>query len=303
MAIAMRKRLTPMNWFVILTLIAIALALGLPPDPHAVQHLHTTAATYRIAIAVILVPYVLIWYASFYAFAKLQEYSRPLKKAKDGAAFHKITLGMGVLAFTLIVPTIISLILNSIAAHNPSFKAASVIIENYLSLFPALLAFLLLYNGARMLFRTTRGETDKLDLRRHAPWFFLLCIVFSHLAIENYYRGNPYHLSLWLLVATFIVPYLYTWMLGLLSAHELHWYTKTVKGIVYRQAVKQFANGIAIVILGSIAIQFVSVTLAQRFKDSLGSVLLIDYGLLIIIAAGLVLMALGTKKLKRIEES
>jgi hypothetical protein len=92
-------------------------------------------------------------------------------------------------------------------------------------------------------------------------------------------------------------------MLGLLSAHELHWYTKTVKGIVYRQAVKQFANGIAVVIFGSIAIQFVNVTLTQRFKDSLGSILLIDYGLLIIIAAGLVLMALGTKRLKRIEES
>jgi hypothetical protein len=298
----MRTRLTPMTWFVILSLIAIGLALGLPPDPHAVRELHTSVTAYRLALAAILIPYVIIWYTSFYAFAKLREYSRPIKGTKDGAAFHRITIGMGTLAFSLVVPTIISLILSSVAAHNPQFKPAATIIQNYLGLFPALLAFLLLYNGAHALILTTPKGMRKLDLRWSAPWFLLLCVVFSHLVIENYYRGNPYHLSLWLLVVTFIVPFLYAWMAGLLSAYELHWYAKTVKGSLYRQAVMQFANGIAIVILGSIAVQFVSITLAQRTNNTLGSVLLIDYGLLIIVAAGLILMALGTKKLKKIEE-
>lgn len=298
----MHIRLTPITWFILLTVIAIGLALGLPPDPHAVHQLHTSAAAYRLAIAALLIPYILIWFASFYAFAKLQEYSRPLKGTKDGAAFHKITIGMGAVAFSLVVPTIISLILNNIAVHQPSFKVASIIINNYLGLYPGLLAFLLLFNGTRLLLRTVRGSTQRLDLRWHAPWFFLLCVVFSHLAIENQYRSHPYHLSLWLLIVTFIVPYLYGWMVGLLSAYELRWYAKTVKGLLYRQAVKQIAHGIAIVIFGSIAIQFVNITLAQRLDNSLGSVLLVDYGLLVIVAVGLILMALGTKKLKLIEE-
>src|SRR5690242_19548072 len=102
----MRVRITPITWFVILSLIAIGLALGLPPDPHTVKQLHTTATTYHLAVAVLLIPYVIIWYASFYAFAKLQEYSRPLKKSRDGSAFHTITLGMGTLAISLVVPTI-----------------------------------------------------------------------------------------------------------------------------------------------------------------------------------------------------
>lgn len=296
-------KLTPITCFIILAIIAIGLALGLPPDPHAVRQLHTSAASYRLAIAVLLIPYVLIWYASFYTFGKLQDYSEPLKGTKDGAAFRKITVGMGVLAFSLVIPTIISLILNNIAAHHEAFKAASVIINNYLGLFPGLLAFLLLYNGTRMLRRTaTRGRAQKLDLRWHAPWFLLLSVLFSHLTIDNYYRSHPYHLALWLLIVTFIVPYLYGWVVGLLSAYDLWLYAKAVPGLLYQRAIKLFAGGITVVIVGSIAIQFVSITITQRLSDSLGSVLLIDYGLLIIVTIGLFLMALGTKKLIKIEE-
>lgn len=290
-----------MTWFIVLTLVAVGLALGLPPDPHALHQLHTSDLTYRLAILLLLIPYAVIWYLSFYAFAKLSEYSRPLKGTKDGTAFQTITLGMGVLAFSLVVPAIISLVLNNIAVHAKSFESAAVIINNYISLFPGLVAFLLLYNGARLL-PGTGGRGRKLDLRWQAPWFLLLSVVFSHLTIENQYHWHPYHLAIWLLVVTFIVPYLYGWAVGLLSAYDLRLYAKTVKGLLYRQAIKQFASGITVALAGSIAIQFVNITLTQRVSHSLGSVLLIDYVLLIIIAVGLALMALGTKKLKLIEE-
>lgn len=293
---------TPMVWFVILTVITVGLALGLPPDPHAVQQLHTSSTAYRVALAVVLIPYIIIWYASFYAFAKLQEYSRPLKDTKDGAAFRRITWGMGLLAFSLVVPTTISLVLGDIAAHSHGFTAAATIIDNYLGLFPGMIAFLLFYNGARMLLRTTRGGTQKFDLRWNAPWFLLLSVIFVHLTVENHHHSNPYHLPLWLLMVTFITPYLYGWMVGLLSANDLRLYGETVRGTLYKQAIKRFAYGIGIAIIGSIAIQFVDISLAQRMSNSLGAVLLLDYGLLIIVAVGLILMALGTKRLKKIEE-
>jgi hypothetical protein len=298
----MRPKLTPMTWFVVLTLIAIGLALGLPVDPKAIEHMHTSSGAFRLAVAVLLIPYVLIWYAAFYAYAKLQEYSRLIKTTKDGAAFHKIAIGMGALAFALVVPTIISLILHSIAGQHPSFKAASVITVNYLTLFSALAAFLLLFNGARLLLRTVRNGILKLDIRKHAPWFLLLAITFSHLTIENYYQHNPYHVGKWVLITTFIVPYIYTWMVGLLCAYELYWYAKTVKGLLYRRAIKRFAQGLAVVVAGSIIIQFVNITILQRVNTSLTHVLLLDYVVLTIVIGGLFLMALGTKKLKKIEE-
>jgi hypothetical protein len=71
---------------------------------------------------------------------------------------------------------------------------------------------------------------------------------------------------------------------------------------LYKRAIRLFASGITVVILGSIAIQFVSITITQRLSDSLGAVLLIDYGLLIIVTIGLFLMAFGTKQLQKIEE-
>jgi len=295
-------KLSPMKWFVILSVIAIGLALGLSPNPQDVQQLHTTATAYRLAIAVLLIPYVLIWYAGFYAYAKLLEYSKPLKGTQDGDGFRLISLGMGILAFSLVVPIIISLILNNIAAHNHSFQAASTITDNYLELYPGLIGFLVILNGARLLLRTTKLGPALFDVRWNAPWFLLLSVVFSHLVIDNFYHSNPYHLTLWLLVVTFIVPFLYGWAVGLLGAYNLRLYAKVVKGALYRLAIRQFATGIAIAIIGSIAIQFVNITLAQRKNNSLLSVLLIDYGLLIIVAVGLVMMALSTKKLKKIEE-
>lgn len=300
--IKFKLHFTPTTWFVGLTILAVILAIGLPPDPATIRSLHTSEMAFRLAITLLLVPYILIWYCSFYAFAKLREYALPLRLTKDGAAFYKISVGMGAIAFSLIVPTIFSLIINSIAAHQPSFHTAATIINNYLGLYPGLVSFLLLYNGARQLVGTIRGKARQLDLRWFAPWFILLGVTFSRLTIQNQYQTDAYHMNIWLLMVTFIMPYIYGWMVGLLCAYELHIYASAVKGLLYRRGVQQIANGIAVTILGSIAVQFVNSALAQRLNRSLGEVLLMDYGLLIIIAGGLVLIALGAKKLRRIEE-
>jgi len=297
-----RLKLTPLRWLVILVPITVVLALVTPIDPHTVKHLHTSQTAYRAAVAVLLIPYITIWYLSFFTFAKLQEYSRPLRGTEDGTAFRKIATGIGALSFSLIIPTTISLALNSVAVNFPDFKPAAVIINNYLSIFPALISFLLIYSGTRALIRTAKHGVEKIDLRWHIPWFLLFSITFSHLVIENQYRWHPYHLPLWLLITTFIVPYLYIWTLGLLCVYDLNLYAKTVPGSLYRRGIKRFAQGISVVIVASISIQFLNNTLGQRIGESLGVLLLIDYALLIIVAVGLGLMAFGTKKLKRLEE-
>lgn len=295
----MPVKLTPMNWFVILLAIAVILALVLPPDPVAVRSLHTTAFAYRLAVATLLIPYAVIWYAAFYAFAKLQEYTRTLNGSKDGRAFRQITIGMGAIAFSLVVPTILSLVLNNMAAHNAGFRTAAHITEGYLDLYPGLIAFLLLKNGTRRLVRTTRGWGRGVDLRWHAPWFLLLGVVFTYIAVEH---RAAYHLGTMLLIVTIIVPYLYGWVLGLLAALDLKLYAEQVRGALYKRAVRWLSSGIAVTITGSIAIQFVNVTLMHSGKRTLGLVLLLDYMLLIIIVAGLGMIALGTKRLKRFEE-
>lgn len=296
------KKPTPMLWFAILFVVAAGLALGLPPDPHSLAQLHISSFTYRVAIFILLFPYALVWYVGFYAYAKLQEYLRTLRGSQEAYAFRKLTIGMGVLAFGLIVPTIISLILNNIAMHHPGFDA-TIVINEYIALLTPLLAFSWLNSGTHALVATTKIRPQLNSMRWFAAVFLLLSAVFTHLIVFDHNRHhNPYHLSLFWLILTFILPYLYAWFVGLVAAFELRLYARHVKGLLYKRALVQFSSGLTIAILGSIISQFVNSTSAARASTSLDFVLLLDYILVLIIAAGLLMIAFGIRKLKRIEE-
>jgi hypothetical protein len=293
-----------MVWFAILTVLTCALALGLTPDPHSVQQLHTTSTGYRLAVLVLLVPYIIIWYAAFYAFAKLKEYARATKGYADGDAFHKIMIGVGLLAFTLVIPTAIGLVLNNISQHHHGFTPASVIISNYVSILMGVVTFAYIGAGTRLLTSIDKKRPGLTGLRLFTLFFITLSVSFTYLVMQYDSRHhNIYHLNRPLLIFTFIIPYLFGWFMGLLSAYEFALYGKYAKGILYRRALRQLAQGVTITIVGSVAIQFLDNTvIAEEAGESLGSLLLLDFLLVFIVLVGLVLMALGTKKLKKIEE-
>ena len=293
-----------MVWFVILAMITAGLALGLPPDPQTLHQLHITNVMYRVAILMLLVPYGIIWYAAFYAFAKLKEYAQAIKGSKDGKAFHQVMIGMGVLAFGLIVPTAISLVMGAVVSHHHGFKPASVIINNYLGLLVAVVAFVYINNGSHLLTKLGKNRPGLTGLRLFALLFITLGAVFTSLVINYHVKhGQVYYLNTPLLIITFIIPTLFAWFVAILSAYEFGMYAKFVKGSLYRAALRQFSRGIIIVISGSVASEFVDNTFAAKVSNSLGSLLLAEYVLLAIIAVGLILMALGAKKLKKIEEA
>jgi len=296
------KKFTPTTWFVLLVIITCGLALGLPPDPHTLQQLHISSVAYRIAVLILLVPYGIIWYAAFYAFARLKEYAKVIHGFDDGTAFRNIMIGMGALAFGLIVPTTVSLVLENIASHQPGFKPASVIISNYLGLVVALVSFTYINNGTHLLTKLSKKQPSLKGIRLFALLFIVLSVVFTYLVMHYRVHHDVYHLNTPLLLITFVIPGLFAWFIALLSAYEFWLYAKFAKGLLYRQALRQFSYGIAATIAGSVASQFVSNTFAQKVNGSLGAVLLVEYLLLALYATGLILMALGTKKLKKIEE-
>ena len=296
----MKFKLTKTTWFVFLLVVTVGLALLLPPDPQALKQFHSSAAQYRLAIAVLLVPYIFIWYASYYAFAKLQEYTHSFK-GPERSGFKRIKAGMGVLAYGLIVGTAISLILNFIAVHHQGFKTPVLIINNYFNMLLPLVTFLLMGFGSRALLSSIKTRIKNYDLRIYGLGFVILSALFAYLAVTNQAAHNAYHMNVYVLIITLIAPYMYVWLLGMLSSYELLLYAKYVKGVLYQQAVRRFAQGIAVVIIADVAIQFVTTTLIPRYENSLGAILLIDYILLFVLIAGLVLMARGTKQLNKIE--
>jgi hypothetical protein len=91
--------------------------------------------------------------------------------------------------------------------------------------------------------------------------------------------------------------------MALLSAFEFRLYATNANGLLYRRALRRLAYGVLITIAGFVAIGFVDNTfLVSKVSSSLGSLILLEYALLAIIAIGLIFMAYGTKQLKRIEE-
>jgi hypothetical protein len=291
-----------MTWFVILAVIICGLALILPPDPHTLRQLHISSVGYRVAVLVLLVPYGIIWYAAFYTFAKLREYAQTIRGSQDGKAFRNIMIGMGVLAFGLVVPTAISLIMQSIGARHQGFKPATVIVQNYLGLLTALFSFAYINNGTHVLTKLGKKRPSLAGIRIFTLFFIALSVVFTYLVMNYHTKHNVYHLDTPLLIATFVIPGLFAWFLALLSAYEFRLYAKFAKGLLYRQALRQFSYGIVLVIASSVANQFISNTFAEKITHSVGSLLLVDYALLALMAVGLIMMALGTKKLKKIEE-
>ncbi len=105
-----------------------------------------------------------------------------------------------------------------------------------------------------------------------------------------------------LIILTLAIPYLYYWYRGLVATYNLYHYQKHVKGQVYKGSLSLVAYGIATIIATSILIRLL-VTISARITTlSLTPLLLIIYGFLVIAALGYVLIALGAKRLRRIEE-
>lgn len=211
-------------------------------------------------------------------------------------------IGMGVLAFGLVLPTTISLVLQNITMHHQDLKSAFIIFDNYFGLLFALITFIFIGNGTHALVRLGKGRPGLTGARVFALLFIILAVLFTYVVVHYNMRHNLYHLSTPLLIVTFIVPALFAWFVALLSAYEIRLYVKYAKGLIYRRALQQFSFGIVAVIMGSVAIQFLDNTVAQKAGKSLGALVLLDYAMLAIYALGLILMALGTKKLKKIEE-
>jgi hypothetical protein len=295
---------TPTILFVALVAVTVGLAVGLPPDPHAVQQLNTTESAYRLAILVLLVPYGIIWYTAFYAFTRLVKYAHATKGYPDGEAFRKIMIGMGVLAYGLVLPTAVTLILRNIAVYHPDFKPAAVIISHYLTILVVLVTFAFIGNGTRQLANAVKRRPKLGGMRVFALLFIVLSAIFTYLVTSyNAERPNVYYLDTPWLIITFVIPYLFGWFMALLSAYEFGIYAKYAKGLLYQRALQLLSYGIITTIAGSVAIQFLSNTfVATAASQSIGYILVVDYILLAIIGLGLGMMAFGAKKLQKFEE-
>jgi hypothetical protein len=263
----------------------------------------TTSGSYRVLVLTIILPYVAVWFLAFYAYDLFNKYCKLVEKTPEGKGFRAITKGVAVLAWGLIVPNIISLILNAIGQRIHTFMTVSIITTNYVSLVVPLIAFTLIGNGSRHLTEISHARPTSIGTRILAFLSVSFGVIYTYLTLHSrHVYKNPYHLSLPLLIITIIIPYLYSWFIGLLAVYELRLYARKSKGLLYRNIMDSLSYGISFVVISSIMQQSLRIILAYRYATSHGLQLEANFLLALVGAIGYLLIATAVHRLKRIEE-
>lgn len=290
-------------WYVTLLVLFIALTLIPSPDTATLIKYHLTPLGVRLLDLTVIFPEAIIWFAAFYGYQKIQHYSQLIRTGKEGKQIAKLSRGLLLLAIGLPVIAIMSSILTIIASHHPSFTATSVIIQNYANIVFPLLAFIWISNGARGLSELTRTRPPFIVMHIIAVVALTLGIAFCCLIVSQHRELRlTYHMSPQLVMLTLGIPYIYIWSIGLQACAELLEYSRKVHGVLYRKAWIQFISGLAAIIFISILLQYLTTLYTWLNSLTLGAVLLLLYSLLLLLGGAYIVVALGAKRLTKLEE-
>jgi len=297
------KKLNAFAVYAVLALISLLLNLVLPPNAATMAAYHLTKTEYHVLVLLIYLPMAAIWFTAFYGYKTLQDYTALIKKTDEGQNFYKMSIGLVWLAWGAPLSSISSAILYAIVHNNVGLYTTAIIIEHYISVVIAIVAFTYIGIGTHKLAARNQRPTS-LSIQLIMLFFTAFGVIYSFFTF-NQVTGtsvNPYHLPVWIILLTIIVPYLYAWYMGLFSAYEILLYRQQATGLLYKRALTYIASGIAAIIASSIMVEFITSGTKYLTRLNLNAVLLVVYIFLAISAVGYLLVALGTKKLKKIEE-
>jgi hypothetical protein len=299
----MRLKSKLFYWYVFFLVVYAGFTLLPAPSPLTMARYHLSALELRIIDITIVVILAAIWYVGFYAYAKLHNYERLIQKAKDGKQVAWLSKGMFLMVMWLPVSSVVSSVLNFFARHHTGFAPAAAIINNYLSLAIPLAGVVLIGIGARGLSEIVRQRPTHLAINVLSILLIYIGLIYWRLVVTTENRGAVYHMPITLILLTIVAPYIYMWFNGMLAVYEIFNYRRKVAGVVYRSSWQLLALGLAWLMLLSIVVQYLTTTLVTRLNHvSFYGVLVFIYSILLVYSVGFVLIALGARKLQKIEE-
>lgn len=293
--------------------------LGLAAIGYAVATVRTPigprAHTYDLTIEQIrmlqlslVLPIIAVWFTALWGSLRFKAYAASIYEGADGRALNSIANGLLVLVAQL---SIGGLLQSTSKYLLHWFTAATITITiNYVAVVLSLIAFALMYRGAWQLAKLVNFK----DYRRSKVSAFIILaivgILYGWVLAHNPDRlrsldpGNivPYYLPDWLLLTTIVLPYILTWGFGLLAAGGIRSYQRNAVGILYRRPLRLLANGLATIIFSLILLQLITALGPSLVHLGLQSILGLLYGLILVYAAGHVMVALGARRLAKIEE-
>lgn len=285
-----------------------------PQDVEALAELGLTPTSARlISIFMIALPISLAWAILAKAVYNVQGYANFLKTGTEAKAFTFIASGLMVLLST----DIIGALLNQISTYSPEQKELvnTIIVANaMIDVVAALGLFILMYYGVSQLTHLIKIDRKRL-FRNHliisavtalAPVVFIGNSIFtnSERALAAGTEGAPItnFFSDWQVVAFILLPYLIAWTAGNMAILSMLTYRSKVKGIIYKNSVKRFAQGLTMLVILQIGLQILGQA-SDLFDDNTLALLLGVIAIIIImIVVAYALIASGASKLRRLEE-
>lgn len=289
--------------YTLLIIIYIVLSFMSPVPAKTLHQYHITAFDMRLLSLAVMVPYVAIWGAAFYGYVKLSDYAHMIKRNADGKAIQKLARGLLCLALWLPVTSIVSILFTNISNSHSEFATPAAIMNDYLGLIIPFVGFLYIGIGASDFSKITKRHPSQLAKYVTALILISVGVVYTHLVTTTQNALNAQdHVDTITMLITLVIPYIFMWYVGMIATYEIYAYQLRVKGILYGRSLKLLAIGMALLIITSIFLQYLS-TLSNRLTSlSLNGVLALIYLLLLILGVSYVLIAVGAKRLQKIEE-
>lgn len=282
-----------------------------PIDQALLDKYNLTLSQVRILQVFVILPLYAIWALAFYGFSTFDRYARMIRHDKDGAAFQQIGRGLAVLAVGTAGASLVNVLFGLYTHDHLQAVKAEVVVGNYLSMLVTVISFVYMYRGAMQLCKLTKKRFQPGGGLVMTLVFIGFAALYACLFITNLPEARnvpltvtshaPYYTPTWLLVPTLLLPYLAAWFLGVVTVYLLGFYTRHIGGSLYSSALSYISYGVAVVVLGSVIMQVLSVFTGQLQNLSTVGIVFVLYLLLAVITAGYVPIAIGAKKLAKIE--
>lgn len=288
----------------------ILLTMLSPIEEALARYPELTVATTRLLQLAVIIPIISVWGILGYAALRTHEYAYSIRENDlEAKGWYRIAQGLTIMLVGFVTLTHFNLIMQ--LGYNLFPNSFNVIVANYFTIFFNFLAQERIFRGTLSL---VFNEKLFKDVYSHYWKVILLTIViavgYSSFVFANDFRftsNNPlieptYYLTDALLVSTVIFPTLLTWTVGFLSILNLSMYKKRVKGVLYKNALKNTYVGLLLVIALSIILQFTGQLREQFSQYGLEEILIYVFGIILFWASGFVFIGSGARKLRKIEE-
>ncbi len=293
---------------ILLAAIFISEQLLLPVSAADTGYFGTSMSAYRLISIMVNLPLVMVWFVAFWGYSRLKAFVEQLGDAPEANGYQKLSTGLTWLAWSLPLLAIINRFLAGLDTHNLNSRHTMTIISNYFNLLMPLVAFIIIFVATKSLVKSHKLLKGEARSSLLMSVFLLFGAIYCYLVLKTAdlssfsSSNNIYGIPVWLMIITLIIPYLYGWFLGLLAVYDLSLLSRSVPGMLYKQALWYLTSGLSAVILSFIAIQYLAALWPLKAH------IVVDYRLIIIIlfriigGLGFIFLAVGANKLKRIEE-